>query len=137
MKKLTYDEFHDRVRALSRARKIFIPMLTKNISIAFELYQEVLAETERDLFLTAATGGRAPMTWLDQFERPVCPECGEPLYLRIIKEPKGPKNQKGWVTCWGCLGPSCFYEGYSKKNVAEWVRELRKKKKELVDSKNV
>lgn len=130
MKRLTEREFQDRVQAVAKAGKIFIPHLTKNISVAFELYQEVLAEQERVRFLTTISGGKIQRTWLDQYERPACPQCKEPLYLRIIREPMGPGNQKGWKTCWECLGPNCFYEEYSKKGVSKWVTELKKKDKE-------
>lgn len=128
MKRISYSEFQDRAEAIVRARKIFIPHLTKSITVAFELYQEILAEQERDRFLTTVTGGRALMTWLDQYERPSCPLCKEPLYLRIIRDPKGLGNQKGWKTCWECLNPNCAYEEYSEKTVGEWVRQLRRNK---------
>lgn len=128
MKKISFEEFHDRVNAIVRARKIFIPHLTKNIGIAFEIYQEVLAEKEREIFLTTMSGGRAPMTFLDAYERPKCPKCGEDLYLRLIKEPKGKRNQRGWNTCWECIGPNCFYEKYSRRTLKRWMKKLRRKK---------
>ena len=127
MKKLSEEEFSDRAKIVARARKIFLPHLTKNISIAFELYQEVLAEQERIRFLTTVNGGRISLTWLDQYERLVCPLCDEPLYLRIIREPKGVSNQKGWKTCWECLGPTCAYEEYSEKSVEDWIKQLKRR----------
>ena len=131
MKRISFEEFRDRVGAVTRARRIFIPYLTKNITIAFELYQEVLAEQERDRFLTTITGGRTPMTWLDQYKRPKCPECQEPLYLRVITVVKGLGNQEGWKTCWECIGPSCIYEEYSKKSIGEWMKELKKSERRI------
>lgn len=128
MKRISFEEFRDRTEAVAKARKISIPHLTKNITIAFEIYQEIFAEQERDRFLTTATGGRAAMTWLDQYERPSCPLCKEFLYLRIIRDLKGLSNQRGWKTCWECLGPNCAYEEYSEKTVEEWVRQLRRNK---------
>lgn len=130
MKRISFDEFKDRTEAIAKARKIFTPHFTKNITIAFELYQEVLAEQERKRFLTTVTGGKAPMTWLDQYERPRCPSCGEELYLRIIGESKGTTNQRGWKTCWECLGPNCTHEEYSKKSVNEWVKRLKRRKED-------
>lgn len=130
MKRISYDEFRDRTKAIAKARKIFIPHFTKNITIAFGLYQEVLAEQEQDRFLTTVTGGRVPMTWLDQYERPRCSFCKEPLYLRIINIPKGNQNQRGWKTCWECLGPNCTHEEYSKKSVNEWVKRLKRRKED-------
>lgn len=127
MECLKQREFQDRVEAVARARKIFIPHITKNISIAFQLYQEILAKQERKLTLTTKEGGRRPRTWLDQYERPKCPKCGEELYLRIVKEPKGRGNQKGWKSCWECLGLTCFYEEYSKKPIKRLIKKLRRK----------
>ena len=130
MKRISFDKFQDRTKAIVKARKIFIPHFTKNITVAFELYQEVLAEQERDRFLTTVTGGRVSMTWLDQYERPNCPSCEEPLYLRIINIPKGKQNRRGWKTCWECLGPNCTHEEYSKKSVNEWVKRLKRRKED-------
>jgi hypothetical protein len=127
MKRIDDKEFHDRLAAVARARKIFTPHITKNISIAFDLYQEILAEQERKRFLTSISGGRVPPSWIDRYERPRCPECQESLYLRIVREPKGKGNQKGWRTCWECVAPNCFFEEYSKKTVEEWMKELRRK----------
>jgi len=130
MNKLTEQEFQDRISALTKARKIFIPHMTKNISIAFELYQKVLAKQKQDIFLNTAKAGRAPRTWLDKYERPECPECGEVLYLRSIcgKGIKQHGNLKGWKTCWECLGPRCMYEAYSRKSIGKWMKRLRRKK---------
>ena len=75
MKQISFEEFEDRIEAIMRVRKIFVSYITKNITTAFELYQEVLVEQERKRFLTTVTGGRVSMTWLDQYERPRCPKC--------------------------------------------------------------
>lgn len=130
MKKLTKEEFFDRVEAVVRAKEIFIPHLTKNISIAFELYQEVLAERERKLQL--AEERQKYYSVLSEYKRPECPKCGTPLFLRLIGEPKGPKNVHGYRTCWICTdGPKdCVYEKYSGKTLREWMRELEKKPEE-------
>lgn len=130
MKRISFEEFQDRTKTIAKARRIFIPHLTKNITIAFELYQEVLAEQERDHFLTTITGGRALMTWMDQYERPSCPSCKEPLYLRVINIPRRVQNRRGWKTCWECLGPNCTYEEYSKKSVGEWMKRLKRRRNE-------
>lgn len=132
MKRLTQKEFFERTEALMKARKIFIPHITKNITIAFELYQELLAEQERSIFLSTINEGRVERTWLDAFKRPKCPRCREGLRLRVIDEPKGPRNRRGWKTCWECPGPMCIYEGYSKKNLNEWLKRLKKKEGEGV-----
>jgi len=127
MKRISLNEFRDRTETLIRARKIFIPNITKNITVAFELYQEVLAEQERVRFLSTVTGGKVSMTWLDQYERPKCPECGKDLYLRLINKPKGSSNAHGYKTCWECVEENCLYEKYSAKTINDWVTELRRK----------
>jgi len=87
MKSLTFDEFQNRLRVVSRARRIFIPNLTRNISNAFALYQEILEEDDRLLSLEIAnnTGGFAPSI-LDDFPRPPCPKCKTPLRLSILTD---------------------------------------------------
>ena len=128
MRKLTPEEFKDRIEAVARARKIFIPHITKNVTVAFELYQKVFAEQQRSLFLSSIIEGKRPRTWLDEYERPRCPECNEPLHLRVIRVGKGKQNKKGWKTCWECLGETCYYEKYSRKSVRKQLKRLRRKK---------
>ena len=53
MNKIGREEFKDRTEAILRARSIFIDSgVTANISIAFELYQGILAEQERKLVVS-------------------------------------------------------------------------------------
>lgn len=127
MKQLTLQDFKERTEAIARARKIFIPHITKNISVAFMLYQEVLADYERKVFLNTVNGGKVPMSWLDNFERPRCPKCNEPLYLRLIHVKQGPRNMKGWQSCWECVGTNCYFEEYSKKSINEWIQRLKRR----------
>lgn len=122
MKKLTYEEFNDRVQAVDRARKIFIESgITKNITHAFKLYQEILAEQEREIFITSTNGGKLPSV-LDKYARPKCSQCDSDMGLRIIDEPKGYKNVNGYKTCWECY--NCAHEEYSYKTIEEWMKEL-------------
>ncbi len=127
MNKLTKSEFDDRMQAVARARKIFIPHITKNISIAFALYQEVLAEHKRDVFLSTMTSGDKMRTVMDSFVRPNCPDCGKVLYLRLINTPKGKANIHGYKSQWMCIQDDCSYEVYSQKTLNEWMKELDKK----------
>lgn len=125
MKELVEQEFYDRIQAVTHAQKIFIESgLTKNITEAFRLYQEVLAETKREIFITSSIGGRLPAE-LDKYVRPKCSQCGSDMGLRIIKEPKGYKNINGYKTCWECF--DCAHEEYSYKTVEDWIKELNLK----------
>lgn len=126
MKKLNEEEFYDRLAALAKAKKIFMPHLTTNVTIAFEMYQELLAEGERAILLGH---GDKTKKILDFYERPKCPDCGENLFLRLIYIPKGKSNRQGYKTCWECVeGPEdCVYEEYSGKTLNQWMRELERK----------
>ena len=125
MKKLTPKEFHDRADAIIRARKIFMPHFTKNITIAFEIYQGMLAEQERDL--TLGRSRERDYNILMGLQRPLCPDCGKELALRIINIPKGKDNLHGHRSSWICEDPNCCYEKFSKKDLTEWLKTLKKK----------
>jgi len=119
MEKMNYDEFHNRMKEVTKARKIFIPHITKNISIAFELYQEVLAEEKMEVFISTLEGGNKPMTMFDDFERPRCEECDSELGLKVNAIDEKGKNHP---TAWVCL--KCGREEYSDKTPKEWMEIL-------------
>ncbi len=124
MKKLTGEEFRDRVKALARARKIFIPGVTKSISDAFVLYQGVLAEEERkEKLVSERTRDYGP---LGDIQRPECPDCGGTMGLRLIRAPKGRQNKKGWNSCWTCDDDKCLHEEYSLNELKDWLLLLKK-----------
>lgn len=127
MKKLTYEEFIDRVQAVARAKRIFSP-ITRNFTKAFEIYQEVLAETERDIFISKIRA--EDYNVLSKYKRPKCPDCGKDLALRIIKIPQGPRNVNGYQTCWTCKDDRCCYEDFSKMDVVGWLNTLELKDEE-------
>jgi hypothetical protein len=86
MHKLSEAEFRDRVQAVARARGIFIKSgLTDHIGHAFELYQIILAETERPLTLDTGGAGNRPRTYFDKYERLKCPDCGFDLFIRPLR----------------------------------------------------
>jgi len=119
MKKLNFAEFTKRTMEIAKARKIFIPHITNNISVAFDLYQEVLAEEKMEVFVSTMTAGHRPMSPMDDYERPRCPECNTELRLKIFaKDPDG----REWPTSWICT--NCLAEFYSEKTDLEWRQEL-------------
>ena len=124
MKQLTEEEFTDRTKAIVLARKIFTPHLTKDISIAFELYQKVLSEHERPVQVTTATAGKRSRTFMDEFKKPNCPVCSNELGIRTVTEPKGPANVEGYLTVWQCRNNGCSHSDYSKKSLLDWTMEL-------------
>jgi hypothetical protein len=120
MKKLGYAEFQKRVNEVNKAFRIFSP-LTNNMTDAFRLYQEVLAEERMEVFISTAVSNR-PLTSVDDFERPLCPECQIDLRLRVgVKD----ENEKAWNTAWFC--EKCQAEFYSDKTVQEWMNELQRR----------
>jgi hypothetical protein len=121
MKKMNYEEFQKRVTEVNKAAKIFAP-LTNNISEAFKLYQEVLAEERMEVFISTSVGGNKSPMMMDEYSRPKCPECDVDLGLRLFAVDG---DGKRWATSWVCV--KCEAEFYSEKTVPEWMNELRKK----------
>lgn len=122
MRKLTYEEFEDRTQAVLRAHRIFIDSsVTNNISIAFDIYQQVLAEQDREVFLSTMIQGQTPITPLDAYARPTCPDCGADMRCRPLSE-----NDEGWLTQWVCSNDDCDLVLNSEKSVDEWMAELRR-----------
>jgi uncharacterized protein with PIN domain len=123
MKKLTYTEFMVRINEVNKARKIFIHSgITDNITKAFELYQEILADDElkQDVSVSTHIMGRRAQTIFDDYQRPKCPECN--IDLRIRLNPTD-ENGKQWNTAWVC--ETCYAEFYSDNTVNDWMRELK------------
>lgn len=139
MKKLTFEEFQDRIAAVNEAQKIFIDTgITNNITIAFEMYQRILATKERPLVLDSkvqeAHGGpqtdQPPQVTISldiELEKPTCPDCGDTLNLRAAKPDE---LSEGYRSCWYCT--KCKYEGLSEKSPMRWIRELPEKGAEEV-----
>ena len=118
MKKLTHKEFEERVRAINKARGIFIKSgLTKNISIAFELYQEILSDEQRDITVSGK-----PPTLLDGI-RPECERCGESMGLGPINTVPGNQVEGIWKSHWYC--ESCDESIFNKETVQEIFRSVR------------
>lgn len=115
MKTLDKEEFADRMQAVIRARKIFIPHITKSINIAFDIYQEILADRERKLTLEHER--KEQYNLANQVNPLICPKCETPLMLRAVAK------HETFKSCWYC-NPDCNYEQYSPKTLADWVNEL-------------
>jgi predicted RNA-binding Zn-ribbon protein involved in translation (DUF1610 family) len=121
MKKLTKDEFFDRAMAIQRARKIFIESgLTNNISIAFDAYQSIFAERERQIFMDSVVLGKRAETPMDKYERPKCPECGTDMMFRKV-------DADGIATQLVCGNPKCDTVLDSEYTLEQWMKMLEKK----------
>lgn len=119
MKKINFEEFQKRVNEVNKAGKIFAP-LTNNITDAFTLYQEILAEERMEVFVSVGVMGSRPLTPMDDFERPLCPDCNSPMRFRII-----PPNDEGVNTQLVC--ENCDLVLDSEKTIQEWYQILEKK----------
>jgi hypothetical protein len=120
MHKLTEAEFRDRVQAVARARGIFIKSgLTDHIGHAFELYQLVLAETERPLTLDTSGAGNRPRSYFDKYERLKCPDCGHDLYIRPVRQ-----NSEGIQFQLICSNPEHDMVLSPDMTLAEFEKEL-------------
>ncbi|MFA5398726.1 MAG: hypothetical protein WC346_22110 [Methanogenium sp.] len=122
MKKLTEAEFRDRTLAVLRANKIFIDSnVTNNVSIAFELYQKVCAEREREIFLSTKYYGNKPRTVMDAYERPKCPDCNTDMAFRAV-----PENEEGTKMQLVCTNPECNVVLNSEHDLDWWRTNLRR-----------
>ena len=119
MKTMNYNEFLHRTLEVNKAYRIFSP-LTNNMTEAFRLYQEVLAEERMELFVSTAVMGNRPITPMDDYERPLCPDCNSPMRFRMI-----PPNDEGVNTQLVC--ENCDLVLDSEKTIQEWYQLLEKK----------
>lgn len=123
MKELTKEEFEERMAAISRANRIFIESgITNNISIAFDLYQQVFAEREREIFISTHIMGNREKTMMDRYERPKCPECGADMMFRSV-----PENAEQIKVQLVCSNPKCDTVLNSENNLDWWMKELKVK----------
>jgi hypothetical protein len=119
MKTMNFDEFQHRTNEVNKAFKIFSP-LTNNMTDAFRLYQEVLAEERMEIFVSTAVMGNRPMTPIDDYERPLCPDCNSPMRFRVLQP-----NNEGVNTQLVCEGCDLVLD--SEKTIQEWYQLLEKK----------
>jgi hypothetical protein len=126
MKKLTYEEFNDRLRAFNEAERIFVATgLTNNITDAFRAYQAILAEKERALHAAPSEHGFIPGSQMNKYERPQCPDCGSYMGFRIV-----PENDEGVKTQLVCQNAACGLVLDSELTMQEWQEKLRIRKDE-------
>ena len=119
MKRINFNEFQKRVTEVNKAFRIFSP-LTNNMTDAFILYQEVLAEEKMDIMIPASSMANRPMTPFDDKERPLCPDCQSPMRFRPV-----PQNDEGVNTQLVC--ENCDLVLDSEKTIQEWYQMLEKK----------
>lgn len=121
MRKLTYDEFQDRLQAEQRAKRIFLHMTGGDVAKAFEAYQDILAETQRPVIVPAASMQGMTGSAFDGLKhRPKCPECGMDMNLRAV-----PDNIEGVKSQLVCSDPKCTVVLDSELTISEWYDLLK------------
>jgi hypothetical protein len=121
MKKLSREEFEDRIQAFIRAEKIFVHSgITDNITTAFRIYQAVLADRERELHVAPSEHGFIPGSQMNRYDRPRCPDCGAFMGFRVV-----PENDEGVKTQLVCRNGACGVVLDSELTMPEWQEKLR------------
>jgi len=129
MEKTWSDDYAKRNAILARARAKYIRTgVTNNIGEALKRYLENDADVDEQipLQITSADGPYFRRI-LDDHERPGCPKCGEPLFLRVISPCKTCARKTIKKTSWICQ--KCGHRIYSEKTLEDWLRELPRKPK--------
>lgn len=124
MVKLSREEFEKRVTDIANARKIFTPHITNNISIAFEMYQQLLEEADRkDVHLSTGNGGRNISEQQGPLLGPKCPECN--TQMGLVQKVKD-IDKKEWPSAWRCT--SCGAMFYNEEDVNQIYDQLVREK---------
>jgi len=122
MIKLTAEEFQDRLQAFNRATKIFGNLTNNNITEAFEAYQAILAETDREIHMDSRKMQGMTGSDMDAYERPECPICGSDMGFRVV-----PPNDENIVTQLVCMSDTCDTVLDSELTLEGWKEVLTKR----------
>jgi len=76
-------EDQKRKNIIAKARLLYIPKMTKNISIALELFLKNDATTD-ELVPIVISRKTKPANWVDEMGRPKCPKCDIGLTLNTL-----------------------------------------------------
>jgi ribosomal protein S27AE len=78
------DELYLRDNVIEKARSLYIPNITNNISIALEMFLKNDA-TENEKVPLVISRETRPANWVDVMGRPKCPRCSIGLSLNVNK----------------------------------------------------
>jgi hypothetical protein len=121
MKELTFEEFVDRTMAIQRARRIFIDSgLTTNVTHAFQAYQTIFAEREREIFININAYMIPSSSMYGKYEKPLCIDCGS--YMNVRQVPENPENIKIQLVC-----SKCDTVLNSEEDLQWWMNNLKVK----------
>jgi len=145
MKRLTKEEFEEKLKyatkkifeqdmrndAIHRANRIFGNITDNNVSDSFAIYQEILAEWEREIRLDTRVNGYRGQLLLDHMvERPICPDCRKELFLISVNDSTGNQIEGSpeAKSFWACRDTNCGYESeLTNKTKYDWIMELPRK----------
>lgn len=71
-----------RYNIIEKARALYIPKVTNNISVALELFLKNDATKDEEIPLSITRKSK-PKNWVDNVGRPKCPECNIGLTLNV------------------------------------------------------
>jgi uncharacterized protein (DUF983 family) len=69
---------------IAKARSLYIPRVTNNISIALEMFLKNNAAEDEKVPLVISRKNK-PANWVDRMGRPECPKCNRGMLLNITK----------------------------------------------------
>lgn len=78
------NELQIRNNTISKARSLYIPSVTTNISVALELFLKNNATEDEKVPLVISRENR-PANWVDKIGRPKCLKCDRDMLLNITK----------------------------------------------------
>lgn len=78
------DELQIRNSVIAKARSLYIPKVTNNISVALKLFLKNNA-TEKEKIPLIISRKTRPANWVDKIGRPKCPKCDRDLLFNISK----------------------------------------------------
>ena len=122
MKRLTAEEFQDRLQAFNRATRIFGQLTDNNITLAFQAYQAILAEQDREIHMDVRKMQGMTGSDMDAYERPKCPDCDSDMGFRQV-----PPNDEGIMTQLVCMNGSCDVVLDSELTMDQWREVLVKR----------
>jgi hypothetical protein len=121
MKRLTKEEFQDRLQAIQRAMRIFSHMTDNDMTRAFTAYQEILAEVDRPIQVPLKSTLGFTGSAFDEFTKPICPDCNSPMNIRLLP----PNNGTNVMSQLVCSNNSCDVVYDSSLDMAGWFEELK------------
>jgi hypothetical protein len=115
----TYKEQMERINTIIKAKDMFPE--ERNITVALRKYKDVTGDPI-EVMVSTRDYGNKPTSFMDDYERILCPECGADMLFRIL-----PENEEGFKTRLECSNKTCKNAINSEYSIIEWMQVLKKK----------